>query len=269
MRSLLVLAVVCVGAAAQEDDPIGLAVPGAVVNAKNEPLSGVRVEAWDALEPDRFLSEGASGADGRFLLVLRRSDLARREHPFGPLRFTAFGEGLATVFVEAPAVAREVRLVAVPAREVHGSVHDALGAPVPGAIVRGSAGGVVEETTAAEDGRFVLSRFGPVRVELRAYRDHVGLSARAVADGADVSLVLPRAARVAGRVVALGSGEPVAGARVFWRDRAVAESDASGAFAVAVNPLAQPLALFVVALPVGLLVLLALGAVGLVKLIAA
>jgi len=247
MRSLLLLAVLCAMAAAQEEDPIGLAVPGVVVGPKNEPLSGVRVEAWDGLEPDRFLSEGASGADGRFLLVLRQSDLARREHPFGPLRFLAVGEGLATAVVEAPAVAREVRLVAVPAREIRGSVHDADGAPVPGAIVRGSAGGVVEETTALEDGRFVLRRFGAVRVDLTAYRDHIGLSARAVADGEDVSLVLPHAVHAVGRVVALGSGEPVAGARILWRDRVVAESDASGAFVVAVNPLAQPLELSVVA----------------------
>src|SRR5512139_4014131 len=143
MRALVALLVLFAAAAAQEEDPIELAAPGVVVDARGEPLSGVRVEAWDALDPDRFLCEGASGADGRFLLAFRRSDLARREHAFGPLRVVALGAGLATASADVGAGAREVRLVAVPAREVRGAVVDADGAPVPGAIVRGSLGGVV------------------------------------------------------------------------------------------------------------------------------
>jgi len=246
MRSLLVLALLGV-AAAQDEDPIELTVDGVVVGARGEALSGVRVEAWDALEPSRFLGEGASGADGRFLLALRRSDLARRDHAFGPLRLVARGPGLATAAADVAAGAREARLVAGPAREIRGSVRDADGAPVPGAIVRGAAGGIVEETTAAEDASFVLKRFGAGRVELLAYRDHVGLSAHAVAEGRGMDLVLPRAALVPGRVVALGTEQPVAGARIFWRDRVVAESDATGSFAVAVDPRAPPLALAVVA----------------------
>jgi hypothetical protein len=59
--------------------------------------------------------------------------------------------------------------------------------------------------------------------------------------------VLPRAALVRGRVVALGRGEPVAAARVFWGDRVVAEADATGAFLVAADPAAAPPALFAVA----------------------
>jgi len=238
----LVLLVLCGAVLAQEEDPIELSADGTVVGLRGEPLSGVRVEAWDALDPDRFLGEGASGADGRFLLVLRRSDLARRDHAFGPLRLVALGPGLATAAVEVAAGAREARLVARPAQEVRGTVVDPDGAPVPGAIVRGMAGGVVEETTAVEDGSFVLRRFA-APPDLVAYRDHVGLSAR----GGGPKLVLPRAAFVRGRVVALGGGEGVAGARIFWRDRVVAEADAAGAFAVAVDPGAPVPPLFVVA----------------------
>ncbi len=231
---LLVLSVFCAAVAAQEEeDPIELALPGVVVSAAGEHLSGVRVEAWDALEPSRFLCEGASGADGRFLLALRRSDLARREHAFGPLRLVAVGEGLATAVTEASAGAREARLVVSPAVPIRGSVVDADGAPVPGAIVRGYEGGIFEETTAVEDGTFVLRRFA-AGASLEAYRDHVGLAAR-LPKGAEPRLVLPRVAPVRGRIVALGSGEPVAGARLFWRDRVVGEADASGAFAVAVD----------------------------------
>ncbi len=237
MRSLLVLALLApVIAAQEEEDPIELTAAGVVLGARGEPLSGVRVEAWDALEPSRFLSERASGADGRFLLALRRSDLSRREHPFGPVRLAALGPGLATAALEVHAGTRDVRLVPGPAKELRGTVKDTWENPVPGAIVRGSAGGVVEETTAGEDGAFVLRRFGAGRVDLLAYRDHVGLMARGVAEGGDVHLVLPRAVLVTSRVVALGTGEGIAGARVFWRDRVVAVSDASGAFTVPVNP---------------------------------
>ncbi len=244
MRSLL-LVLLCAAVAAQEEDPIELTAEGTVVGARGEPLSGVRVEAWDWLDPDRFLGEGASGADGRFLLALRRSDLARRDHAFGPLLLFARGPGLATGAVAFFAAERETRLVASPAREMRGTVVDADGAPVPGAIVRGSAGHVVEETTAAEDGTFVLRQF-VAAPDVEAYRDHIGLVARA-RSGEALRLVLPRAASARGRAVALGSGEPVAGARVFWRDRVVAEADATGAFAVAVDPSAPPPALFVVA----------------------
>jgi hypothetical protein len=246
MRSFLAVALLLSAAAAQDEDPIDLTLDGVVVGARGEALAGVRVEAWDALDPARFLGEGASGADGRFLLVLRRSDLARREHAFGPLRVCALGAGLATAVAEAPAGARDVRLVAAPARDVRGIVVDADGAPVPGAIVRGSAGGVVEQTTALEDGSFVLRRFAAAP-ELEAFRDHVGLSARAKGGDAPPTLVLPRAVLVPGRVLALGSGEAVAGARVFWRDRVVAEADATGAFAVPVDPLSPPLSVSVVA----------------------
>jgi protocatechuate 3,4-dioxygenase beta subunit len=233
VRSLAAFLVLCAAVAAQEDDPIELALKGVVVGAGGEALSGVRVEAWDALEAGRFLGEGASGADGRFLLALRRSDLARREHAFGPLRLLALGEGLATAAAVVSAGAREARLVVSPAVPIRGSVVDAGGAPVPGAIVRGHADGIVEETTALEDGTFVLRRFA-TGAALEAYRDHVGLAAR-LPKGAEPSLVLPPAELVRGRIVALGSGEPIAGARLFWRDRVVGEADASGAFAVAVD----------------------------------
>ncbi|MCK6461025.1 MAG: hypothetical protein L6Q95_14165, partial [Planctomycetes bacterium] len=72
MRSLVAL-LLAVPVLAQEEDPIDLTAAGVVVGVRGEPISGVRVEAWDALEPARFLCEGASGADGRFLLALRRS----------------------------------------------------------------------------------------------------------------------------------------------------------------------------------------------------
>ncbi|HEX5139268.1 MAG TPA: carboxypeptidase-like regulatory domain-containing protein [Planctomycetota bacterium] len=234
MRPLLpALLCVALAAAQEEDDPIDLALPGVVVTPVGEAVAGVRIEAWDGLEPARFLCEGASGADGRFLVAFRRSDLARRDHPFGPVRLLAVGDGLATAVADVPAGAREARLVVRPTVLIRGSVVDADGAPVPGAIVRGSAGGVVEETTAVEDGTFVLRRFAE-GAALEAYRDHVGLAARLGA-GAEPKLVLPRATFVRGRVVALGSAEAVAGARVFWRDRVVGETDASGAFAVAVD----------------------------------
>jgi hypothetical protein len=247
MRPFLVGILLLGAAVAQEEDPIDLALPGVVVAPGGEALSGVKVEAWDALAPARFLGEGASGADGRFLLALRHSDLARREHAFGPLRVTATGPGLATAVAEVFAGARDVRLVVSPARDVRGTVLEAGGAPVPGAIVRGTAKGVVEETTAAEDGSFVLRRFGAVPVDLVAYRDDVALAAHAVADGADVKLVLPKAERLAGKVVEMGDGTPVEGARIFRDDRAVAETDASGAFTVAVDPSAPRPALFAAA----------------------
>jgi hypothetical protein len=245
VRALLAALLLLVPALAQDEDPIELAIPGTVVGERGEPLAGVRVEAWDALEPERFLGEGASGANGRFLLALRRTDLARREHAFAPVRLAVRGEGLATTAVEVEAGARDVRIAVAPARVIRGRVTDPDARPVPGAIVRGG----LEETTADEEGLFVLKRSGAGRVRIEAYRDHVGIVGHAVAEGgADgVTVVLPRATPVPGRVAAVGSGEPIAGARVYWGDRVVAEADAAGVFAVAVDPAAPPPALFVAA----------------------
>ena len=92
-------------------------------------FSGHRPSNWtlydfDSVAPERFLAQVNTGSTGKFLVALRQSAAARREHPFGPVVLTVRAKGLALVRREAAAGKRDVRMVAEPAKPI------ALGSPV-------------------------------------------------------------------------------------------------------------------------------------------
>jgi len=236
MRRLLLVALLALAARAQEDeDPVGFTVAGTVVDAEGGPVAGLLVQAWDALAPDRFLTQAETGPKGRFLAVFRRSATRRRGHAFGPVLLVVRGQGIAQARRRVAAGTRGFAIAVRPSVAARGVVEDAEGRPVPAAIVRGGAGAVVEETTTGEDGRFVLTQFASERVPITASYD--GIVAEPFELRPDKMrrlrfFRLPETVRAKGRVLA--AGEPVADARLVLGARDLAVTDRAGAFELTV-----------------------------------
>jgi len=221
--------------AQEPEDPVAFTVAGTVADADGGPAAGLLVQAWDALDAERYLGQAETGPKGRFLVPLRRSDIDRRDHPWGPVLLVARGQGLAQARVEVPAGARDAAIVVRPSVPVHGIVEDAEGHAVPAAVVRGGAG--AEETTTGEDGTFVLTQFDDPDVPIEVFHD--GVEARPAANALRPDKMgrrvfrLPATRPVRGRVVDAGTGKGVAGARLFVRGRHAGETGDDGRFAVA------------------------------------
>ncbi|MHC4163910.1 MAG: carboxypeptidase regulatory-like domain-containing protein [Planctomycetota bacterium] len=248
MRSgwrLVLVCVACVSGYAQEpEDPVAFTVAGKVLDRDAKPLAGLRVEAWDRMQPERYLGQTVSGAKGRFLLALRASAVARREHRYAPVILVVRGEGIAETRLEAAAGARDLDVRTEAAAVIRGVVRDQAGNGVPAAVVSASAVvepailsvgggflflGVVEETTTDEDGRFVLRRFAAEAVMVEVDADGVR-AVETVSAGQVNEIRLPPVARVSGRLLDADAGAPIAGARFLRWGRPVGETDAEGRF---------------------------------------
>jgi protocatechuate 3,4-dioxygenase beta subunit len=226
--------------AQEPEDPVAFNVAGRVLDRDAKPLAGLRVEAWDRLEPERYLAQTVTGAKGRFLLAVRASAVARREHPYAPVILVVRGAGMAEARVKAQAGARDVEIRTKPALVVRGVVRDHAKRPVPAAVVRvwrwlvwllPPPGGTVEETTTDEEGRFVVRRFGDTSLVVQVDADGIRARRGVVADRA-IEIVLPRLAQARGRLLDADSGAVIAGARLLSEGRVLGETDAEGRFSV-------------------------------------
>ncbi|MHC4971465.1 MAG: carboxypeptidase regulatory-like domain-containing protein [Planctomycetota bacterium] len=236
-RLVLVL-LACAFVRAQEpEDPVAFAVAGRVVDRDKEPLAGVRVEAWDRMAPERYLAQTVSGAKGRFVLAVRASAAARREHPYAPVILVVRGAGMAEARVEAPAGARDLEIRTEAAVVVRGVVRY-LKRAVPAAVVRawsdlpewrqGPPGGI-EETTTDEEGRFVLRRFANQDLIVDVNADGIR-TRRRVSAGRAVEIEMPYFAQASGRLLDADTGAVIAGARLLREGRLVGTTDAQGRF---------------------------------------
>jgi len=231
MRSV-VLVLSLAAAAAAEDDPVSFAVGGRVEDVDGQPVAGLAVRVWDALAAQRFLGQGATGPKGRFLVALREGQLARRDHPWGPLRLVVAGPGVADRRVEVAPGSRDLVVRVQPAVPRRIRVVDHEGRPLPALVVRGRVGdgGWWEETTTTEDGSFELRRLPAGPLTLQVVGDGFAFE-REWTDG-DVSV--PGRTPVRGLVT--GPKGPVEFAEVVTRTslgaRVAAVTDAKGRFEV-------------------------------------
>ncbi|MHC4668057.1 MAG: carboxypeptidase regulatory-like domain-containing protein [Planctomycetota bacterium] len=221
--------------AQEPDDAVVFAQAGRVVDAAGQAQAGVRVEAWDGMEPERYLTQTTTGAKGRFLLALRRSAVARREHAFAPVILAVRGAAIAEARILAPAGARDLEIRTRPALPLRGVVRDADGRPVPAAVVSASDGArpplrVREETTTDEQGRFALVRFARETLVVRVNADGL-LALREIHRGAANDVRLPETRQLRARFLDAETGAPVEGVRIFHLGQPAAVTDAEGRFA--------------------------------------
>jgi len=243
MRSgwrLVLVFLACAFVHAQEpEDPVAFTVAGRVLDRHAKPLAGLRVEAWDRMEPERYLGQTVSGAKGRFLLAVRASAVARREHKYAPVILVVRGAGMAEARLEAQVGAREQEVRTEAAVVIRGVVRDYAKRAVPAAVVRATIAYlqlpasplmVAEETTTDEDGRFVLRQFAE-KATLRVEIDADGVrDVRTVSAGRVNEIRLSRVGQASGRLLDADTGAAITGARVMREGRPVGETDAEGRF---------------------------------------
>jgi hypothetical protein len=241
MRAVWLVLLASLALAQEPEDPVAFTVGGRVLDPDREALAGLRVEAWDRMEPERYLAQTVTGAKGRFLLAVRASAAARRDHPYGPILLVVRSAGMAEARLEAQAGARGVEVSTAPAVVIRGVVRDHEGNGVPAAVVRAwsvwlavmppDPPAVIEETTTDEEGRFVLHRFAEKM--LTAYVNADGIQALGTVSADRVREIrLPPAARAGGRLLDAETGAPIAGARLMYGTRPMGETDAAGRFSV-------------------------------------
>jgi len=238
MRTAWLVLLASLASAQEAEDPVAFTVAGRVLDRHFEPLAGLRVEAWDRMEPERYLGQTVSGAKGRFLLAVRASAVARREHAYAPVILVVRGPGMAEARLEARAGAREQEVRTEAALVIRGVVRDQAGDAVPAAVVRARSAvaegpstplDVIEETTTDEEGRFRLRRFAAREVLVEVDAD--GNRTVNAAHSHQVNEIrLPEVAQVRGRLLDARADAPVAGARLLRWGRPVGETDAEGRF---------------------------------------
>lgn len=189
-------------------------VAGRVLSATGAPLAGVLV----IIEPeggDTWRERCRTGTDGIFRLPVAGD---------GPWRLSTRAEGLRPLqrTLAEPGDGLDLRLDA--GCTVTGTVRDAAGRPLAGAVVEVRSGRPRVEARSAEDGSYCIGGLdpGPVTLVARA-ADHLPASATAqlVLPGTTWEVQLERGLELAGRV-AEADGRPLEGCRLVLADRSLA-----------------------------------------------
>jgi len=229
-RWLVSLLFVCAPLLAQDEEDVAFSVAGQVVTKAGRACDGATVQLWDALASDRPLARAITDKEGAFELKVTLGAIARREHPFGPVRIEALQPGRARVGGRVAPGARKLRIVLPKPAKWVGVVRDPEGNPLPGAPVRAEQGELRFATTTDENGAYAFRDMGDGRMDLGqpTFMEHAtrifiraeGHAQRriAAAAGEPVDLKLVRVPVGKGRVLEHGSSEPMARVRLVALD---------------------------------------------------
>ena len=249
-RWLVSLLAVCAPLLAQDAEDPAFSVSGQVVTSAGRPCEGAHVQLWDALAADRPLARAVADKDGQFELTVTRSAIARREHPFGPVRIEASKVGRARVGGRIAPGTSKLRIVLPKPAKWSGVLRNAAGDPLPGAPVEARQGDLRFATTTDEQGAYAFIDMGAGRMDLglKEATHHITwiqLSAEghvakrfAAAAGELVDEKLVARPVKQGRIVDAGTKQPLAGVRVLALRVATpveTVSDEDGKFAIEVE----------------------------------
>jgi protocatechuate 3,4-dioxygenase beta subunit len=217
------------------------AIEGTIRDPAGGPIGGAHVcgnASSDELATDDILEPicATTGADGRYRLASLfpasyRIDASAPR--FRPAQHRDVAHGRDELLLGPGEVRGDIDLVLQPGGiEVVGVVNDLGGGPIAGAWVQASSrrAGAASLTRTAADGSFRLW-FVPGPLRLVALADgYVEGDLTAFAPGQTIEILLTPESTLTGRVVEVGSGAPVAGARVGFDGRNTAISDEDGRF---------------------------------------
>jgi len=249
-RWFVSLLLVCAPLFAQEGEDVAFSVSGRVVTAAGRPCAGASVHLWDALAGDRPLARTIADEAGNFELAVPLSAIARRDHPFGPVRIEAHQAGRARVGGRVRPGAKDVRIVLPKPAKWTGVVRDPKGNPLPGAPIIAEQGELRFATTTDANGEYTFAEMGDGRVDLgqaevRKGGTWITLTAEghaskrfAAAAGERVDVKLDAVPIRRGRVIDAKTKQPLAGVRIVALGGAspvAAVSDSEGRFALEVE----------------------------------
>jgi protocatechuate 3,4-dioxygenase beta subunit len=188
----------------------GLVLAGTVRDAQGEPIAGARLELF----LERATLGGSGGAPLREAATNPAGAFRLAALPAGPFTLAVRARGFGDVRLRRLLADRPLDVVLARGAWLTGLVRDERGRPLAAASVRlaSEVAGEPGRTQTDGAGRFALpfpGRDSPMRVVARGADSAPALSPRLTSPDAAVDLVLPRGARVTGRVVD-ETGRPLA-----------------------------------------------------------